>query len=110
MASILAALWSTTHPRPHDYDTMNSKMTKKSQADQILVLEHKNCSGMLFSNSDFRAVNVFCVDAAYYDDGTLKHLEGTSVDSCTYSIPVKVPSTVLRLYVRIVPKGELNPD
>ena len=63
MTSLLASLWSNIHPGPHDSDTMNSKMTKRSQPERIMMMEHKNCSGMLFINGKFDAVNIFCVDA-----------------------------------------------
>ena len=104
------ALWSTSGRKHPAWTTLNKDTTTYSASMRLQLLDGKMISGLADFTPGLSLTNLFCPHASVTSTGVLDGLVGSTFDSTTDVVPLKLPPGALKYCSTLVKKDDLAPD
>ena len=102
-----SSLWSASRPRPPNAPNLNTEAIKLTPAQRLALLDGRSVSGLATFSPTFEIINLFCASGLYSSDGTtLTAVIGSSFDSTSEVVPLKLDPGVLGLCLNVVAKDK----
>ena len=104
------ALWSNSGRKHPKWTTLNKDTANYTASMRLQLLDGKMISGLADFTSGLSLTNLFCPSASVTPAGVLDGLVGSTFDSTTDVVPLKLPPGALGYCSTLVKKEDLAPD
>ena len=109
-AIIRPSLWSASGRKHPQWATLNRDTATYTPQLRLQLLDGKTISGLAKFTPNLSFTNLFCASVSVSSAGVLEGLVGSTFDSTTDVVPLKLPPGALGYCSTLVKKVDLSPD